>query len=177
MVVTVSTGVPEAHRLSIFCRKVGWLSFSGTTTCALACAATSNVFLTVKRIERDDMAGDVEFTQEFLGSRDLVRLVIDLDMSQHEGGIDGKGAENLGGLSIIEVVEAVAEGLAVQRDPALLRSPSGGVEPRSMSAKHRFDRRRVEPLKGVADRGVGRCLLPGQTERGVQAPAMDVQER
>src|SRR4051794_17552430 len=104
------------------------------------------------------MAGDVEFTQELLGSRDLVRLVIDFDMSQHESGIDGKGAENLSRLSILEVVEAVPEGLAVQRDPALLRSPSGGVEPRSMAPKHRFDRRRIEPLKGVADRGV--CWKP-----------------
>jgi hypothetical protein len=67
--------------------------------------------------------------------------------------------------------------LAIQGDPALRRSWSGGVEPRGMPAKHRFDRRGVESLKDVADRGVRRSLLPSQTEGGVQAPAMHVQER
>jgi hypothetical protein len=71
-------------------------------------------FLTVKGIGRDDVPGDVEFAQELLGSGDLVRLVIDLDRGQHESGIDGKGAENLGGFAIVEGIEAVPEGLAIQ---------------------------------------------------------------
>src|SRR3954453_20221304 len=77
----------------------------------------------------------------------------------------------------LKLSKAVPEGLAIQGDPALRRSWSGGVEPRGMPAKHRFDRRGVESLKDVADRGVRRSLLPSQTEGGVQARAMHVQER
>jgi hypothetical protein len=49
----------------------------------------------VEGIKRDDVPRDVKFAQEFLGRGDLVRLVIDLDMGQHAGGVDRKSAENL----------------------------------------------------------------------------------
>src|SRR3712207_1840319 len=98
-------------------------------------------------------------------------------MGQHAAGIDGKSTENLSGFSILEVVEAVPEGLAIQSDPARRRSLVSGVEPRRMPAKHPFDRRGIETLKDVADRGMRRCLLPGQTEGGIPAQAMHVQER
>ena len=56
-------------------------------------------------------------------------------MSQHEGGIDGRSAENLSGFSVIEGVKTVPEGLAIEGDAARLRSLVGGVEPRGMLAK------------------------------------------
>jgi hypothetical protein len=63
----------------------------------------------MKGIERDDVPRNVKFTQELLGRGDLVRLVLNLDMGQYEGGIDGKSAENLSGFSVLEVVKTVPE--------------------------------------------------------------------
>src|SRR4051794_41759864 len=44
MSVTVSTRGPEAHRGSIFCPQVGWVSFSLKTICTFAFAAASKGF-------------------------------------------------------------------------------------------------------------------------------------
>jgi hypothetical protein len=44
-------------------------------------------------VERDDMARNIEFFQQFLRCRYLVGLFNDHDMRQHQRLIDGKSAE------------------------------------------------------------------------------------
>jgi hypothetical protein len=74
----------------------------------------------VQRIERDDgTGGDAEFGQQRLCRRDLVGFLGDIDMGEHEGGVGGEGAEQLGGGPITEAVEAAAQRLAIKCDAAL----------------------------------------------------------
>src|SRR3954451_17860454 len=105
-----------------WCR-VGWLSLTCTIRATLAAAATSKCFLAVQRVEGDDRAmGDTEFGRERLCRRDLVGLAVDLDMSEHEGGIGGKRAQHLHGGLVMEIVEAAAQRLAVEGDAARPRA-------------------------------------------------------
>jgi hypothetical protein len=74
----------------------------------------------VQRIERDDAAaGHAKLGQERLGSRDLVGLLSDIDMGEHERRIGREGAQHLGCGALAEIVEAAAQCLAVERDAAL----------------------------------------------------------
>ena len=99
----------------------------------MARAAALNVFLAVQCIEGDDGASrDAEFGKKRLRRQDLVGLLGDFDMSEHEGGVGGERAQHLGGGAVMDVVDTAAERLAVQRDAALSgqtlgrrRGPSG----------------------------------------------------
>lgn len=62
--------------------------------------------LAVQGIERDQAAGQAEFGEQRLGGRDLIRLLVDIAVRQHQGGIGGENAEQLCGGTIMEPVEA-----------------------------------------------------------------------
>jgi len=82
--------------------------------------------LTVQRIERDDgVGGDAEFGEQCLGCRNFVGLLVDVDMGEHQRGVGGKRAQQLGGGAVMKVVEAAAQRLAVQRDAALSGRSAG----------------------------------------------------
>ena len=71
------------------------------------------------RIERDEMACDVKFFQQFLRRRDFVRFFVDLDMRQHQERINGKSAQYLLGFAVMEIVETSLQNFAIQRhEPA-----------------------------------------------------------
>ena len=74
----------------------------------------------MQRIERDDGAvGDAEFGEQGLRRRNLIGFLGDVDMSKDEGGIGGERAQHLGGSTVVEIVEAAAQRLAIERDAAL----------------------------------------------------------
>lgn len=65
------------------------------------------------------MAPDAEFGQQRLGRGDFVGCLGDLDMREHEGRVVGERAEHLGGGTVVELVEATAQGFAVERNAGL----------------------------------------------------------
>jgi hypothetical protein len=149
---------------------------SWTIRATFASAATSNVFLTVQRIERDEMAGDAELSEQGLHGRDLVGFVGNVDMGKHKGGVGGECAEHLGGGAVIEVVEAAAQRLAIEGNAGLSGPCACGLQKGGMAAEDLLDRIRVEPLKNVADGSMSGRAAPAQSEERVQAAAMDVDE-
>ena len=82
-------------------------------------------FLAMHRVERDNMARNIEFFQQFLHRRYLVGLVIDLDMRQHQRRIGGKSVEYLSGLGIVEGVETAPERLSKGEHLAVERHNTG----------------------------------------------------
>jgi len=131
----------------------------------------------VQRIERDGgAAADAEFGQQRLRRRDLVGLFGDVDMSEHESGVGGKSAQQLGGGTVAEVIEAAAQRLAIEGDAALAGCPVRRLQKGGMAAERRLHRGRIEPLENVADGGVRGRAAPLQTEGRVQPVAMDIDE-
>src|SRR6201993_2085969 len=132
-----------------------------------------SVFLAVQRIERDDGAiGDAEFGEQGLGRRNLIGFRGDVDMGKDEGGLGGERAQHLGGRAVVELVEAAPQRLAIQRDAALPGCRACGLKQGGMTTEYSLDRRRIEPLEDVADRGVRGRAAPLQTKGGVQLAAI-----
>ena len=132
----------------------------------------------MQRIERDDGAvGDAEFGEHGLRRRNLVGFLGDVDMGKDEGGLGGERAQHLGGSAVVEIVEAAPQRLAIQRDAALPGCRACGLKQGGMATEYSLDRRRIEPLEDVADRGVRGRAAPLQTKGGVQLAAIDVDKR
>jgi len=112
-------------------------------------------FLAMHGVERDDMARNIEFLQQFLHRRYLVGLFIDHDMRQHQRRIDGKSAEYLSCFGIVEGIETALERFPVKRQNACAGGCCAAVEVCRVLAKDPFDIRRVQPLQNIADRCVG----------------------
>jgi len=109
----------------------------------------------VQRIERDDGAvGDAEFGQQRLRRRDLVGLLGDVDVGEHQRGVGGERAQHLGGRAVVEPVKTAAQRLAIQRDAALSRCGARRLQQGGMTAEGRLHPGRIEPLEDVADGGV-----------------------
>ena len=119
---------------------------------------------------------DAEFGQQRLHRRDLVGLLGDINVGEHERGIGGERAQHLRRGTVVKIVEAAAQRLAIQGDATLSGRGVRCLQQRSMAAKDRLHRGRIEPLENVADSGVRGCAAPFQTERGVQPVAMDADE-
>jgi hypothetical protein len=91
----------------------------------------------VHGIDGDDSAGETEFGKQCLHRGDFVRLLVTVEMRQHQRGVGGKRAQNMRGLAVLEMIEAVAQRLAVDGDMALprgsgLRVQNGGVAPKNV---------------------------------------------
>ena len=112
-------------------------------------------FLAVHGVERDDVASDIEFFQQFLHRRYLVGFFIDLDMRQHQRRIDGKSAEHLSCLGIVEGVETALERLAVKRHNTRAGGCFAAVQVGGVLAKDLLDIRRIQPLQNITDRRMG----------------------
>ena len=59
-------------------------------------------------IHGDHARGQPEFAEQALDGRDLVGLVVDLEMAQHQGGIGGEGADQVGRPGVGKIIEAAA---------------------------------------------------------------------
>jgi hypothetical protein len=114
------------------------------------------------------MAGDAEFGEQSLHGRDLVGLLGDVDVGEHEGGVGGQRAEHLCSGAVVEIVEAAAQRLAVQRDAGLLSAGTRGLECRGMAAEDGFDRLWIEPPEDVADCGMGGRAAPVQPKNALR---------
>ena len=133
--------------------------------------------MTVERIERDDGAvSNAELGEQRLRRRDFVGLLGDVDMREQQGGVGGERAQHLGGHTIIEVVEAATQRLAIQGYGAGAGDCARGLQQSGMAAEDQLDIRRIEALENVADSRVGGRAALLQTERGFQLVAMHVDE-
>ena len=65
-------------------------------------------------VERDDAAGKLKFAEQLLRGGDLVGLLRDIDMRQDQAGLDVESVQQLGGFTIVEIVEAPPECLAIE---------------------------------------------------------------
>jgi hypothetical protein len=108
------------------------------------------------------------------GRRDLVGLLGDIDMGEHEGSVGGERTEDLGSGTVIEGVEAAAQRLAVQRDAALSGCGPGCLQQAGVLSQDKLDLGGIEPLEDVADRRVRGCAAPRQTAGRVQLAAMHI---
>ena len=97
-------------------------------------------------------------------------------MGEHECGVGGKRAEQLGGGAIVEFVEAAAQGLAIERDATPSGRGAGGLQQGGVAAKDRLDGGRIEPLENIPDGGVRESPAPFEGEGGIQLAAMDIDE-
>src|SRR6476620_1024952 len=132
------------------------------TTRACACAAASKVFLAVHGVERDDAVGKLQFAEQLLGCGDLICLRLDVDMRQDQAGFDVESVQHLGRLTVIEIVEASTECLAIERDGSPRSIGCSVMQSGGVAAERPLDRLRIEALKDVADRGMGGRTLPVQ---------------
>ncbi len=154
----------------------GWFDSTWTISRQRVSAARWKVFLTVHGIGGDDAAGQPEFPDKALDGRDLIGLVVDLDMAQDQRAFDIESAHQVGRLLVDEVIVAAAQGLAVEGDhPAAFQAcalPQG----LAMQAENPFYIRSIKPLQDIADRGVGRSAAPSQPEALLEPSEMDLDE-
>ncbi len=110
-----------------------------------------------------------------LRRRDLVAFVVGREMAEDHRLILSKSAQHMGGLPVMEAIEATSKCLAVNRD--------GGRHPvvrprwhegRGVGPKRLLDCQGIEPMQDGAYRTVGRRLSPTKTERLVQPRKMTV---
>jgi hypothetical protein len=132
--------------------------------------------LTLQGIEREQPAGQAEFGEQRLGGRNLVGLLVDIAVRQHQRGIGGEHAEQLCSGAVAEPVEAAAQGLAVDRQAAAGRPGASRLQQAGVTTEGCLHRVAVQALQDVADRGVCRCAPPSQGKGSIQAAAMGVDE-
>ena len=131
----------------------------------------------MQRIKGDDCAGrKTEFSQQRLGRRDLVGLLGDIDMGEHEGGIDGERAQHLRGGTVMEIVEAAAQCFAIERDAGPPGGRARGLQQAGMATESRLHRGWIEPLEDITNGGVCWRAAPLQAEGRVQPAAMGIDE-
>ena len=128
-------------------------------------------------VERDDLSSHVELFQQFPYRRYLVGLFVDLDMRQHQRGIDGKGGEHLPCLDVVEGIEAALEHLTVKRQNPFASGRFAAVEVCRVLAKDRLDIRRIEPLQNITDRRMGGRPLPVDFKGFIQPLQVRLDER
>ena len=104
----------------------------------------------MQRVGGEEHAGEAEFRDEGRHSGNLVRCRRDLLVRQDQRGVAGKRAQHVRGRLIMQVVEAAAQRLAIQRDgaPALRTGPL--VQVTCVAAKRRFKIGRVEREEEIA---------------------------
>jgi hypothetical protein len=130
----------------------------------------------MQRIGGEEHTSEAEFRDEARHSGNLVRRRRDLLVRQDQRSVTGKRAQHVGGRLIMQVVEAAARRLAIERDgaPALRTGPP--VQVTGVAAKGGFKIGGIESEEEIAQ-GVERRSAPEvSTEDGVQALAVDVDE-
>jgi hypothetical protein len=97
-------------------------------------------------------------------------------MSKHQRGVGGKCTQHLRRGTIVELVKAAAQRLAIKGDAAPPRRGTRCLQQGGMAAKGRLHPGRIEPLEDVADSGVRGRALPLQVEDRIQPAAVDGDE-
>jgi hypothetical protein len=130
----------------------------------------------VHGIDGDENAGEAEFGEQCLHRRDFVRLLVAIKMRQHQGSVRRKYAQDMSGLAVLEMIEAVAQRLAIDCNVVLPLLGSLRVENGSMAPEHLLYRSRIQLLENEPDRAVGRRAPPSQREKVAQPSEMDIDE-
>ena len=65
-------------------------------------------------IQGDDALCDLEFTKQLLCGRDLVGLLVDIDVCQNQAGFGIESVQHLGRLVVGKIVEASPERFSIQ---------------------------------------------------------------
>ena len=97
-------------------------------------------------------------------------------MRQHQRCVGGERTQNMRGLAVLEMVEAVAQRLAVDGDVALTRIAGLRVENGGVAPEYLLHRRCIQLLENEPDRAVGRRAPPRQREKVAQPGEMDIDE-
>jgi hypothetical protein len=139
-------------------------------------AAQANVFLAVQGVGGEQDAPQAQPLDQRLRRRDLVAPG-DLLVGEDERRLAGEGAEHLGGGLVVEMVEAAAQRLAVQRHDPSPRRGGGIVEPLGVAAEGGLEVGRVERVQEGAQRVDGRGAAEAGAEGGVEPLAMHADEQ
>src|SRR5215218_2044668 len=103
--------------------------------------------LAMQGIERDQVTGEAELGEQRLGGRDLVRLVVNVAVRQHQRGVGGEDAEHWRGGAVAELVEAAAQRLAIDRQAGRTRLGAGRLQQAGMAAEDGLEGAAVEALQ------------------------------
>jgi hypothetical protein len=138
-------------------------------------AAAAKVFLAVQGVGGEQDAPQAQPLDQRLRRRDLVALD-DLLVGQDERRLAGERAEHLRRGPVVQVVEAAAQRLAVQRDDPLRRRSGGAPELLGVAAEGGLEVGRVERVQEGAQRVDGRGAAAG-AEGGVEPLAVHADEQ
>src|SRR3954466_5241383 len=170
-----SEGSRPAQRATRASRRRGWLSFTRTRSALPVAVAQANVFLAVQGVGGEQHAPQAQLPDQRLGRRDLVAPG-DLLVGQDERVLAGEGAEHLRRGPVVEMVEAAAQRLAVQRDDPLRRR-SGAPEMLGVAAEGGLEIGRVERVQEGAQRVDGRGATKAGAEDCVEPLAVHADEQ
>jgi hypothetical protein len=129
-------------------------------------------FSAVQRIEGDGAVRELEFAEYLLRVRNIVGLLVDIDVRQDQAGFGVERMQQLGCFAVGEIVEASPEHLAIKRDGALRSADRTIQETGGMAAEGLLNRLGIKPLEDLANAGMGRHTLPARTEGSVQSAAV-----
>ena len=136
--------------------------------------AILNVLLTVHGVEGEQTPGQAQRRDHGLSGGDLVALLGDRQMAEDDLAVGGKGAQHMGGLAVMEGVEAAAQGLAVDghrrgKARALDRDigKAGG-----MVAEHSLHLPGIETVQDEPHRRIGGSAAERHAKPAVQAVQM-----
>ena len=104
----------------------------------------------MQRVGGEEHTSEAEFRDQPRHGGNLVRRRRDLLVRQDQRSVAGKRAQHVGGRLIVQVVEAAAQRLAIQRDgaPALRTGPL--VQVTRVATKGSFEIGRVEREEKIA---------------------------
>ena len=127
-------------------------------------------------VGREQHTAQAQLGDHLLGSRDFIALDVDFGVRQQDRGLRGEGAQRLGRLLVVEMVEAALQGLAVERHdrhPAQFRRRQ---QVPGVLAKSLFQGGAVKHLQDSAQRVERRRSLQGTAEQGVEDDPALLQE-
>jgi hypothetical protein len=147
-----------------------------TSSALPVAAAQAKVFLAVQGVGGEQDAAQAQPLDQRLRRRDLVAPG-DLLVGQDERRFAGEGAEHLRRGPVVQVVEAAAQRLAVQRDDPPPRRGRSVIEPLGVAAEGGLQLGRVERVQEGAQRVDGGRAAEAGAEGGVEPLAMHADEQ
>jgi hypothetical protein len=139
-------------------------------------AAAAKVFLPVQRVGGEQHAVHGQVVDQGLHCWNLVGRPGYFLMGKDQRGLSGKGAEDMRGGAIVQMVEAAAQRLAVERDDAPLRRAIAPAQLPRVVAEGGLERGRIEHLKQVAQGVDGGRAAQSSTKDGVEPLTVDADE-
>ena len=143
---------------------------------SVSAARVKAVLLTMQGIGGEQHAGQAQLGDQRRHGRDLAGRPGHLPVGQDEGGVTGKRAEHMSRFPVVQVIEAAAQRLAIERDGALPGHLDGPVQLLRMAAEGALEIVLVERQEQTAQRVHGRRPSEARPEGSVQAVALDGDE-